>query len=162
MSYDSASKPRPEELHQLLLDLYELLEGYAPAWYSVQLHEQLRATLKTLGMIELEENEFGAKPERLAEATDMGLKKKIKNEQTTDMSAEDHAALAIVWKNLEPVFELGLRTLPRETGLEMRRSITSGELIPEWTLSPVRARCTLSKHGAIVWRFSLMSQQRKR
>ncbi len=39
---------RPEELHKLLADLYELLEAYAPAWYSQELRERLLAALKTL------------------------------------------------------------------------------------------------------------------
>ena len=43
-----APKSQTDELRKLLTDLYELLEAYAPAWYSRQLHERLLAALKML------------------------------------------------------------------------------------------------------------------
>lgn len=41
-------KPQIEDLRNLLTDLYELLEEYAPAWYSKELHDRLSAALKML------------------------------------------------------------------------------------------------------------------
>jgi hypothetical protein len=42
----SALTPETEDIHRLLADLYELLEDYAPPWYSEELHNRLLAELK--------------------------------------------------------------------------------------------------------------------
>lgn len=41
-------KPQNEECKNLLMDLYSLLEAYAPPWYSHELRKRLLAALKTL------------------------------------------------------------------------------------------------------------------
>ena len=35
-----------ESAEQVLADIYELLENYAPAWYSEQLRERMQSALK--------------------------------------------------------------------------------------------------------------------
>jgi len=41
-------KTQTDDCKSLLKDLYNLLETYAPSWYSHELHRRLVATLKTL------------------------------------------------------------------------------------------------------------------
>jgi hypothetical protein len=39
--------PQIEDCQNLVVDLYNLLEGHAPPWYSHELHNRLVAALKT-------------------------------------------------------------------------------------------------------------------
>lgn len=41
-------KTQTDDCKSLLQDLYNLLESYAPSWYSDELHRRLVAALKTL------------------------------------------------------------------------------------------------------------------
>ena len=44
------TKPQTEDLGNLLLDLFNLLEAHAPTWYSYEFHVRLSAALITLDM----------------------------------------------------------------------------------------------------------------
>jgi hypothetical protein len=45
----SAFEPRTKNLLGIVADLYQLLEEYAPTWYSEELRERLLAALKMRG-----------------------------------------------------------------------------------------------------------------
>ena len=47
--HPSEHEPQAQDVRKLLVDLYNLLEDYAPPWYSQELHKRLLAAVKALG-----------------------------------------------------------------------------------------------------------------
>jgi len=45
-----------ERVGNTIVELYQLLEGYAPAWYTEELHERAEAALRALGRINQRSN----------------------------------------------------------------------------------------------------------
>jgi hypothetical protein len=45
---DCGEEQNPTEVHRVLADVYQLLEEYAPTWYSTEIREKLQTALESL------------------------------------------------------------------------------------------------------------------
>lgn len=68
------------------------------------------------------------------------------------------AALTRVWNDLGPLIAFAIQKLGREAGIALCRGLESGDLIPEWTLRPGLATCTIWHNADLLYRFAFDHQ----